>query len=118
MTLTLPGPAPGVLNEANVADDELDLLTHALVEETDEVISNLGLDVRKAQTPPYGSERYMQVFFAYDRLLQAQRAFTRPTIAVWRTVAEDGHSGDVLVQKVWELLKELECLGEGPKTQC
>ncbi len=114
MTSALLSPKPEVLiveeNEAN----DLDLIMNALIEETNEVISELGLNIRKAEDPPHGSDRYMRVFFAYDRLVQAQRAFTRPTIAVWRTVARDGHSGDFLVQKVLELLKELERLGEGP----
>ncbi len=118
MTSALLSPKPEVLiveeNEAN----DLDLIANALIEETNEVILQLGLDVRKVQDPPHGSDRYMRVFFVYDRLLQAQRAFTRPTIAVWRTVARDGHSGDLLTQRVWEFLKSLERLGEGPETRC
>ena len=102
-------------NETNVdsGDNELDLITSALVEETDEVISNLGLDVRKAEDQPHGSDRYVRVFSAYDRLVQAQKAFTMPTIAVWNTVAGDRRSGDFLIQKGLELLKELERRGEG-----
>ena len=114
MTSALPNPKPEVLMVEEHEANELDLITNALIEETNEVILQLGLDVRKVQDPPHGSDRYMRVFLAYDRLAQAQRAFTRPTIAVWRTVARDGRSGDFLVQRVWEFLKNLERLGEGP----
>ncbi len=96
-------------------DNELDLIANALVEETNEVIRKLGLETRKAHESPYGSDRYRRVFVAHERLVQAQHVFTRPTIAIWKIVARNGHSGDFLVQKVEELLKELERLGEGPK---
>lgn len=98
-------------------DNDLDLLANALIEKTNEVIRKLGVDTRKAHKPHDGSERFRRVSLAHDRLLQAQAAFTKPTIAIWRTVAGDDCSGDLLVQTVWELLKELERLGEGPAKQ-
>ncbi len=102
---------------AEVSDhNELDLIANALIEETNEVIRKLGLETRKAQESPFGSDRYRRVFVAHERLVQAQHVFTRPTIAIWKIVARDGHSGDFLIQKVGGLLKELELLGEGPKT--
>lgn len=115
-----PNPKTGALLvkgsiTTGVSDNnQLDLIANALVEQVNQVIRRLGLETRKAHESPRGSDRYRRVFFAHERLVQAQQVFTRPTIAVWKTVAGDGHSGDFLMQKVGNFLTELECLGEGP----